>query len=95
MRRAEFDRPDTRARSQVEDDELALAIRQDEVQYQAVFSGGHRLDPRSARDRDRVRRKRAPGGLADAAVRHPAGNDKNQRGKTGDEHDAHYHDHSL
>jgi hypothetical protein len=28
-------------------------------------------------------------------VRHPAGNDKNQRGKTGDEHDAHHHDHSL
>jgi 23S rRNA pseudouridine1911/1915/1917 synthase len=88
----QFDGPEARARRQVDDDELARAVGQHQIEDQAIWRGRHRLDPRAARDFDRGRRERPVGGSGRAALRHSADNNQDQCGKAGDEHDAH-HDH--
>src|SRR5271169_6525534 len=52
-RRAQLDRAEARARSQIDDDELSSAFRQDQFQDEAVRPDGDRLDPSVARDIDR------------------------------------------
>lgn len=85
----QLDRAETGAGCGVEDDKLALAIGQDQVQDQAVWRSRHRLDPRPARDLGGGRRERPVGIHRGAAARHPAGNDRDDDAKPHDKDHAH------
>ena len=91
----EFDRAEAGARRQIEDDELAFAIGQHQIEDQTILRRRHCFDSRAARNLDRGGRKRMADSNARLPVRHPIGNDNDQCGKTSDQHNAHYDDQNL
>jgi hypothetical protein len=86
----QFDRTQTSAGRQIDDQKLAIAVRQFQPDHEVVPTGRHRLDAGAARDIDRP--SESPRGFRrrGAAVRYSADNSDDEGSETADNHDPHH-----
>src|ERR1700730_6784451 len=91
----QFDRSETNALHQVDDDELPSALGKRQGEDQPVRSGRHRLDASAARNVDRRGGELMSSRGVGSAARYPTGNDRDQSCKTDDEHHAHHDNQDL
>jgi len=91
----QFDRSETNALRQVDDDELPSAVGQRQREDQPVRVRRHRLDAGAAWDVDRRGGEPMSSRGGGSAARYPAGNERDQSSKTDDQHHAHHDNQDL